>query len=73
MLIIAIPDLKPASCCSADSSIVSARKSSLGNERWKNSLTSYALEGSFSFIINEPVSPDLLIISRKVSICTTAV
>ena len=30
MFIIAIPDLNPANCASADSSIVSARKSSLG-------------------------------------------
>ncbi len=64
----AIPDLNPASCSSADSSIVSALKSSLGNERKKNSLTSNAFEGSFSFTINEPVSPLLLIMSRKVSI-----
>ena len=54
MLIIAIPDLKPASCCSADSSIVSAMKSSFGNDRKKNSFTSNAFDGSLSFTINDP-------------------
>ena len=55
MLIIAIPDLKPASCCSADSSIVSAKKSPFGNDNKKNSFTSNALVGSFNFTIIDPV------------------
>ena len=73
MFIIAMPDLNPASCSSADSSIVSARKSSFGKDAKKNSFTSSALLGSLSFTINEPVSPFLFIMSRKVSMWTTAV
>ncbi len=67
MFIIAIPDLNPASCSSADSSIVSARKSSLGKAAKKKFFTSLAFDGSFSFTIIEPVSPSLFIKSRKVS------
>ena len=48
MFIIAIPDLNPASCTSADSSIVSATKSSLGKEAKKKFFTSLAFDGSFS-------------------------
>src|SRR3972149_2989054 len=43
IFIIAIPDLKPANCSSAASSIVSAMKSSFGKVLKKRSLTSVAV------------------------------
>ena len=67
MLIIAIPERNPRSKFSADSSIVSALKSSFGNEFRKKFFTSIALDGSFNLTKNEPVSPSLSNISRKVS------